>query len=896
MKSLHIIISGVAGGLLLGACGHKQAAPDYIYSCEEFTVFTDSVVQGNFVARAVSPLEITTNYRSADNAGASPVAHFRFSINSRDNEMDAALSHTAVIGRGDDVTVYQFGSTAADPAVTESNDTLAHNTPWTVRVDMRPMLRAFARDGRYVTPTGDVIDADDFKGVWLAGSVEPLSWDFENLYGKHDRQLKDRGDSIFEVTLPMNPPSERTADPTGWRIEALNPHFPHYESGQTLVDACYNMAIDDIALNQRPDSTYNTGKSWEGVWTRDISYSIYLSLAYLDPERSMRSLKAKVKNGRIVQDTGTGGAWPVSTDRVVWAIAAWEIYKVTGNDEWLAEAYDIISASLADDLEVAWDPAFSLMHGEQSYLDWREQTYPRWMQPADIYGSMCLGTNAVFAHTFRIASLMAKQLGRPEAEQFSRRHTEMVRAINDNLWIPNLGYYSEYLYCQPYPIQSHATDNLGQSLAVIFDIATPEMAASVMKSTPVTVWGTPSVFPQIPDIKPYHNDAIWPFVQAYWNLAAAKTRNSEALLAGMGAIYRAAALFGTNKELFVAHNGDYRGTAVNSDAQLWSAAGNAAMVFRVLAGMEFTQDGIVFHPVVPAIFTGEKKISNFRYRDALLEVKISGTGDKIASFTIDGKAAEGFSFPAKLTGSHTVEIVMANNTIQGTPLNVTEQTWMPATPAVTWSSPRNAEITNAQPNIAYQVMLNGAFEQQITTADYSLYNAPAFTAINLVPVRDERIEGFSPRPHFFIPADSERRLQAEDFAKGGTKLIANPDKAARMVETTTTVNTEIAFRISVPTAGDWWVDLSYANGSGPINTENKCAIRTLSVNGERIGALVMPQRGIGEWLSTGYSNMLPVKLKAGENVLTVSYLTPSNINMNGTVNTALIDYMRLIKK
>ena len=41
----------------------------------------------------------------------------------------------------------------------------------------------------------------------------------------------------------------------------------------------------------------------------------------------MISLRRKVDPlGRIVQDTGSGGAWPVSTDRMVWLLAAWEVY------------------------------------------------------------------------------------------------------------------------------------------------------------------------------------------------------------------------------------------------------------------------------------------------------------------------------------------------------------------------------------------------------------------------------------------------------------------------------------------------------------------------------------------------------------------------------------------
>ncbi len=37
----------------------------------------------------------------------------------------------------------------------------------------------------------------------------------------------------------------------------------------------------------------------------------------------MKSLLRKVDpTGRIIQDTGTGGAYPCSTDRMIWAVAA----------------------------------------------------------------------------------------------------------------------------------------------------------------------------------------------------------------------------------------------------------------------------------------------------------------------------------------------------------------------------------------------------------------------------------------------------------------------------------------------------------------------------------------------------------------------------------------------
>lgn len=70
----------------------------------------------------------------------------------------------------------------------------------------------------------------------------------------------------------------------------------------------------------------------------------------------------------------------------------------------------------------------------------------------------------------------------------------------------------------------------------------------------------------------------------------------------------------------------------------------------------------------------------------------------------------------------------------------------------------------------------------------------------------------------------------------------------------------------------------------------------LYVNDNRVGAVVMPQRGTDEWISTGFSNMMTATLKKGSNDIRLIYEKPYCENMNGEVNTALIDYIRIIKK
>ena len=114
------------------------------------------------------------------------------------------------------------------------------------------------------------------------------------------------------------------------------------------------------------------------------------------------------------------------------------------------------------------------------------------------------------------------------------------------------------------------------------------------------------------------------------------------------------------------------------------------------------------------------------------------------------------------------------------------------------------------------------------------------------------------------------------------------------VELTTGTNTEVHFPIEVPVAGVYAIDARYANGSGPINSGDKAAIRSLVVDGTRVGSLVMPHRGADLWTDWGYSSVLTTWLSQGSHTLTLAY-TNVDRNMNGAVNRALVDHLRLTR-
>lgn len=882
--------------IIVAACQRLKQEDINDPSSVAFKVYADSVVQGQYIARAISSTEMTSNYQSETNKFVSPKVDFKFSINGKDNELPSGKDHhfTCISKRGGCTTpVIKFGQQTNNTTTIPATTYLQPNTDLTIRLDMSHVFEEFEKQGFFTTFDGSKIYREDFKGVFVAGGTAPLVWDFDNLVNFPQLELKDPdGDKIYEITLRLNAPEKKKSTAMHWTLSEDISSFPQYSSDHTLQNALYNLALEEMLFDIEDDSTFRTGKEWAGVWTRDISYSIILSMAVLQPKVSKYSLMRKVKNGRIVQDTGTGGAYPISTDRIVWAVAAWEIYKVTGDQEWLEQSYRIIKNSMEDDLKNAYDKKTKLFRGESSFLDWREQTYPEWMQPADIYESFNLGTNAVFYQANVILSEMARALEDTSAsEKYSKLAANIKQGINEALWMPEKGYYGQYIYGRSFKILSPKSEALGGALTVLFDIADADQQLAIVSKTPVSTFGIPSIFPQIPNIPPYHNNGIWPFVQSFWSLAAAKAGNEKALMESLDAIYRPAALFLTNKENFVASSGDYAGTQINSDQMLWSLAGNIGMIYKVIFGLEFQPDGLRFKPFVPKDLKGKRTLSNFKYRNAILSIEMEGYGNQIASFTMDGDSLENFEIPADLKGNHLVKIVMANNEIKGNEIHHVPVYFAPESPKVAIAG-KQLNWDDQEGVAEYRVLRNG--ETWATSAKTSVeVNTDLFSEYQVIAIGTDGYESFASEPLRIIPGNRSQIIELETMNPKAT-LPYKGFSGDGFIEISKTSNKEVRVDLSVAEDGLYTIDFYYANGNGPINTNNKAAIRTLKYGNKMLGTIVLPQRGTDEWSDWGFTNAVQVELKKGNHPVTLSF-EPSNENMNGVVNQAMLDYMRVIR-
>lgn len=650
--------------------------------------------------------------------------------------------------------------------------------------------------------------------------------------------------------------------------------FPKLVTPFLLEEAAYNIGVDECINAVEPDGTLRTGLEWGGVWTRDVSYSTILSMAYMQPEAAMTSLLCKINSkGEIIQDTGTGGAWPCSTDREIWVGAAWELYKVTGDMEWLKKVYPAAKKSLEVDIRTVFEAETGLVKGESSFIDWREQSYPRWMEPADIYDTKCLGTNMVFYIALTSASKMGTILGDVEtAKAFEAKAEEIKKAVNEHLWMEDKGYYAMYLGGRNDDLLYTKSETLGQALSILYGVAEGERAATLSQNMPVVDFGAPVFWPWIPDIPPYHNQAVWPFVQSYWIHACAKTGNEQGVLHGVSAVWRAVMMYATNKENYVANDGNWRGTQINSSNMLWSLSGNLSITFRLLMGMNYGHDCLEFSPVVPRELAAKRTIENFRYRDAVLDVTVSGYGDSIKSFKLDGVKQDLACINADLEGHHTIEIVMSNSFRKDMAINYQPALWTPMMPVATLADGR-LSWNPVEGAVIYDVYAGGQLVAGATSTEIIIEEGWSGD-LQVVAVAADGTPSFPSEP-VSLCEKIQVKLPAE-------------------IMLTRKSGTEFSTTVNIPSDGKWALTWNYANGTGPVNTDNNCGIRMLYVDGQKVGINIFPHRGTGDWGNWGWTIPEKLDLKAGNHTFTLRMESDAD-NMDLEINDFKLRGYNLMK-
>lgn len=858
-----------------------------------FTIYPNRVEQNGFFSKAQDASTLISDYVSTSNFYTSPNLDFKFSINGLDNELNYDQYNNANITPvGSELVVLDivFGRPDIQRNYGKTSESLPPNTNVLFRVDMREVLKSFKEKGYFEDVHGAKIYQSNLEGFYIAGNTAPLDFQFTNVKGYGGRRLQDEDkDGIYEIKLTFNNHNQSNKEERKWNLSKDISKYPALSSTFPLLNSLYNMSLEEMMLNMEEDGTFRTGRSWAGVWTRDVSYSIMLAMGMLEPQIAQNSLMRKVRNNRIIQDTGTGGAWPCSSDRIVWALAAWEIYEYTGDREWLKKVFEIVANSVSDDEKNIFDSKFGLIRGESSFLDWREQTYAKWMEPADIYASMNLGTNAAYYQVLTVLGKMSSELGVKDI--WHQKALLLKQNMIKHMWLNNEKYFAQYIYGRNFKIMSPRSEALGEAFTVLFDIADGKQKKMVLENTPVLDFGIPCIYPQIPNQSTYHNNAIWPFVEAFWTLANAQEKNATGVESGIASIMRQSALFLTNKENFVAENGDHEGTMMNSDRQLWSIGGQLAMVYKVLFGIRFEDNKMQFNPLIPKSMKGEYTLRQVKFRNGTYQVTIKGFGDAIKSFKLDGLAQTNFSVDEKMTGNHDIVIVMNNKQAKSI-INRVENASSADMPTahiekdmLVWDTIRGAT--------SYKVYRNGVLAGSQTGNTFKLTAGSQFSEYQVSAMNVKGFESLLSKPVTHDAKNQPIELDASTFNLPA-KNNCDGTTGNGYVSLTRENKEALEFSVEVPATGVYHIKFRYSNGNGSGNGDNKCGVRSLWLNGKYAAPFVFPQRGVSEWSNWGFSNIEAVTLKAGKNNFSLQF-DPYNENMNGTVNDFILDSIHLEK-
>lgn len=642
-----------------------------------------------------------------------------------------------------------------------------------------------------------------------------------------------------------------------WTLSEDLSEEPRFVADQMpIMEAVYNLTLEESLLNINPGiygDVFWTGTNWHKVWTRDTAMAVQYSLAWIFPEETKNSILEKIIGGTTTpqiweEDTGTGGSYPASIDRIIMEIAGWELYKVTGDKEFLEQIYEVSKNTLEQDYHVAYDPDSGLFKGETGGLDHRSKTYPDWMDETEqdsifnIADSKAANANIIFAQALKIMAESAKILGKEEAEiaDWEKKAKDLTEAINERLWLEDRGMYASWEY--PEYMGSPVADKvdvIANGYALMFDIADEEQKQAIMEHYPLVVYGADTVWPQKNGRQAstiYHNRGVWPGWEATMMIGAKENGNLQLAEEILKSCVRGAGMSLTNKEVIDFETGE----GLHSDRQLWSIGGTLAGYYRVLFGMSYTQDGITFSPYAPDWMEGPYSLTNYPYRDAILNLTVNGTGDTLTSITVNGEEKPlDYMLPTDASGTYDIVMTVADSGHRSK-IHLEEDSWAvcPDLPVLTETADGTL-IWEENPEYTYKLWTG---KEYIPVSGGS-YRPPrdVYGAYSLVAVDENGISSELSKPILISPEHSKQTYEAEEGEYNPANFEAT---AAGFTGTGYVVDflakkTDLKLTVEAPATGRYQISLIY-NNFGDATSGQDCGIRSIYVDGTDVGTMVFP--------------------------------------------------------
>jgi hypothetical protein len=468
--------------------------------------------------------------------------------------------------------------------------------------------------------------------------------------------------------------------------------IPVLKTNNPVVNRAFRIAIGDYFSNIQPykiavaDTSAPVilaGLNYDRPWTRDASINSWNGGSFITPAIARNTFMSV-----LISDNGKlrigGQYW----DAVVWVSGAWNHYLITGDREFLKLAYEVTDNSLAYFEETEFNSSYNLFRGlgwsdgvaayEGKYANtggssgahyWPRYNTEKVSKPGFGIPMMALSTNCLYYNAYTLAAKMAGELHEDKSD-WTRKAGNLKEAINKYLWSDSTGIYKFYIDEEE---QSYLQETLGNAYAILFGIADESKAESIFQNQHVCPAGVPCGWPPLKryrtDSLSYarHNAVVWPQIQGFWAEAAARYDKSEMLYHEIYSLAKHAVRDMQFVEIYHPVTGEKYGGIQErngkyvlweaTNRQTWAATGFIRMILYGVLGIRIDEKGIVFDPCIPKDLN-EIVLSNLRYRNMLLQVKVLGAGTNIEKIFIDGKSSESPEIPNTLRGNHSIEIIV----------------------------------------------------------------------------------------------------------------------------------------------------------------------------------------------------------------------------------------------
>lgn len=452
--------------------------------------------------------------------------------------------------------------------------------------------------------------------------------------------------------------------------------LPYLKTDNQLINAAFRIAMGDVVGNiqpfqdgllDQPQPCILAGLEYDTPWTRDTAINVWNGAGLVFPEASRSTLLSVLERSADGKIRIGGQYW----DAIIWVTGAWAYYLYTGDQEMLALAFEAASNSLAHFEATEYNPTTGLFRGPACYGDgvaaypdryaqtggsssilaWPRCNPDKVSTPGVGIPIQALSTNCLYYNAYRLIGDLARELGQPEDPAWAQKAEQLRAAIHQRLWDPERGMYryldDEWGGC-------NHQEGLGNSFALLLGIAGPDQAHQVLANQHITPHGIPCVWPSYaryrrdPDSFGRHSGTVWPHVQGFWAEAAARAGAVDLFGHELFRLAELAVRDGMLAEIYHPLSGEIYGGLQEGAPdwlwhscrrQTWSATAFLRMVLMGLVGMDFSPQGIAFRPTLPP---GVSRLSlrGLPYRAATLNVTISGTGNQLAEFTLNGRKAE----------------------------------------------------------------------------------------------------------------------------------------------------------------------------------------------------------------------------------------------------------------